>query len=184
MKKIVLSLALVSALAFGDTNTTQDLNVTQMGNEAIQKMMQTLKDAVMGAMKEGGAKKTAEVCSNSATDIEKSVNDSFPNITVKRATLKPRNLDNRATPDEAKVIETYAATNSKELTTVKLGENHYKVYQPIYMIKMCVACHGEDGARDKQADTIIQAKYTSDQANGYKEGDFRGVFVADINLSK
>ncbi len=184
MKKLVLSLTLASALAFGDTNTTYDLNVTQIGNEAIQKMMQTLKDAVMGAMKEGGAKKTAEVCSSSATDIEKSVNDSFPNITIKRATLKPRNPDNMATEDEAKVLEEYAKTNSKELVTLKMGENHYKVYQPIYMMKMCVACHGEDGTRDKQADTIIQAKYTNDQANGYKEGDFRGVFVADINLSK
>ncbi|MBN2825007.1 MAG: DUF3365 domain-containing protein, partial [Campylobacterales bacterium] len=68
--------------------------------------------------------------------------------------------------------------------TVEISKNHYKVYQPIYMMKMCLSCHGDNATRDKQADAIIQAKYTSDKAVGYKEGDFRGVFVADINLSK
>ncbi|MBN2824166.1 MAG: DUF3365 domain-containing protein, partial [Campylobacterales bacterium] len=180
MKKTLILLTAAASLTFA----SNDVNVTQMGDEAIQKMMKTLKEAVMGAMKDGSPKKTAEVCSSSATDIEKSVNDTFKNITIKRATLQPRNPDNMATPDEAKVLEEYAKTNSKELVTVQVGENHYKVYQPIYMMKMCVTCHGDDSARDKEADSIIQAKYKDDKANGYKENDFRGAFVADINLSR
>ena len=180
MKNLFLLLSAASTLSFAST----DVNVTKVGDEAIQKMIKTLKGAVMGAMKDDGPKKTAEVCSTNATDIEKSVNDSFNNITIKRATLKPRNPDNMATADEAKVLEEYAKSNSKELVTVKVGEDHYKVYHPIYMMKMCVKCHGDDKARNKEADAIIQAKYKDDKANGYKEGDFRGAFVADINLSK
>jgi|GEM_PF-1401528 len=186
MKKIFLLLTMVSTLSFSSTgtNVTQEANVTLMGDKAIKKMMKTLKEAVMGAMKDGGPKKTAVVCSENATSIEKSVNDTFSNITIKRATLKPRNPDNMATADEAKVLEEMAKTNSKELVTVKLGDNHYKVYHPIHMMKMCVKCHGDDKSRNKEADAIIQAKYKDDKANGYKEDDFRGAFVADINLSK
>jgi len=186
MKKTFLLLALTSTLSFAsnDANTTQELNVTKMGDKAIQKMIKTLKGAVMGAMKDGGPEKTAEVCSTSATDIEKSVNDSFSNITIKRTTRKPRNPDNMATEDEAKVLTEMAKNNSKELVTVQLGENHYKVYHPIHMMKMCVKCHGDDESRNKKADAIIKAKYKNDLSNGYKENDFRGAFVADINLSK
>lgn len=180
MKKLFLLLTAVSTLSFA----SNDVNVTKMGDEAIKKMMKTLKGAVMGAMKDGGPKKTAEVCSSSATDIEKSVNDSFKNITIKRTTLQPRNPDNMATEDEAKVLAEYAKSNSKKLVTVKISDGHYKVYSPIYMMKMCVKCHGDDKARNKEADAIIQAKYKTDKANGYKEGDFRGAFVADIKLSK
>jgi len=180
MKKTLLLLTLASTLSFA----SNDVNVTQMGDQAIKKMMKTLKEAVMGAMKDGGPEKTAQVCASSAVSIEKSVNDGFKNITVKRTTLKPRNPNNMATPDEAKVLQEMAKTNSKELVTVQLGENHYKVYQPIHMMKMCVTCHGDDASRHPKADAIMKAKYKDDQSNGYKEGDFRGAFVADINLSK
>jgi len=185
MRKSFLLLAMVStlSLAQADTHTTNDLNATQLGEDAIKKMMKTLKEAVMGAMKEGGPKKTAQVCSTSATAIEKSVNDTLTNVYVKRITSKPRNPDNMASEEELKVLAEMEKSNAKGSLTIKVSDTHYKVYQPIRMMKMCVKCHGDDASRNKEADAIIQAKYTTDKAVGYKEGDFRGAFVADINLS-
>jgi len=185
MKKNILLIALLSSLSFGatDANMTQEHNVTQMGAQAIKKMMKTLNQAVMSAMKDGGAKKAANVCADSATDIEKSVNKSFSNITIKRATLQPRNQNNMALADEAKMLEEMMKSNSKKLLTVKVDENNYKVFKPVYMMKKCLSCHGDETTRNKDAYAIIQAKYKNDKALGYKEGDFRGAFIADINLS-
>jgi nitrate reductase cytochrome c-type subunit len=112
------------------------------------------------------------------------VNESLSNITIKRVTLQPRNPNNAASPDETKILEELAKHKSKNLKTVQVSPTHYKVYKPIYMMKKCLSCHGDDATRNKEANAVIQAKYKTDKALNYKEGDFRGAFVADINLSK
>jgi len=48
------------------------------------------------------------------------------------------------------------------------------------MGKACVKCHGDVKKMNKEAYGIILKRYPDDKAIGYKEGDFRGAFIAEI----
>jgi len=176
-KKIICIMGITSSILMSDTN------VTALGEDAIMSMVKSLKHTLKGAIKEGGMVNGANVCKDSAVAVEKDVNDKLNNIVVKRVTTKPRNINNTPSQDELKVLNEFKKTNSKKSVTIKIDENHYKVYKPIYMeMKVCVACHGDEKTLNKKAYDIIKANYKEDKAIGYKKDDFRGAFVADIIL--
>ena len=176
-KKIIFIMGITSTILMSDTN------VTAMGEDAIMKMMSSLKHTLKGAIKEGGMVNGANVCKDSAVAVEKDVNDKLNNINIRRVTTKPRNINNTPSKDELKVLNEFEKNNSKSTVTVKIDETHYKVYKPIYMgKKVCLACHGSEKTLNQKAYDVIKSNYKDDKAIGYKKGDFRGAFVADIIL--
>jgi cytochrome c len=49
------------------------------------------------------------------------------------------------------------------------------------MKPLCLNCHGEPGKQINEATfNAIKAKYPKDKAMGYKEGDFRGLWVVKV----
>ncbi|SHO80291.1 Cytochrome c family protein [hydrothermal vent metagenome] len=178
IRKIILITTLSSIMLISDTN------VTNMGKDAIISMAKTLKSTLKGAIKDGGIINGANVCKDSAVSVEKDVNSKLNNIIVRRVTTKPRNIANLPLDDELKVLNEIKKNGSKKLVTVKIDNNHYKVYKPIYMKKVCLACHGDKSKIDKEAYKVIKDNYKNDKAVGYKENEFRGAFIANIILNK
>jgi nitrate reductase cytochrome c-type subunit len=155
--------------------------------QAIMKLGKTLKGEVVKNMKKFGPQSTAYYCYKNAVAITKKINSTYPKgVTVKRISLKVRNKNNYpASQDEVsmlKKLETKVKEGKKlpKLIVEKISNNHYKVYKPIFVAKKCLTCHGDAKHRNKDAYKTIKEKYPNDKAIGYKVGDLRGAFVADI----
>ena len=185
MTKIVLPIILIASSSLICDEIHKDIK--QEAKSAIMKMGKTLKTNMKQNMKAGGAVQAAGFCLEKATQIEKKVNSSYPTgMSVKRVSLKYRNPVNKPSEDEAKVLKNiesdFEAKKEIPKKIVKVvSKNSYKVYKPIFINKgVCLLCHGDEKARDKEAYKLIKQKYPKDRAIGYKKGDFRGAFVVEI----
>ena len=123
-------------------------------------------------------------CSTKAQAITAEVNKQLPSYAkVRRTALKVRNLAN--TPDETdiKVMKAYEAKieqgtfDPKDIEVVKAGET-YRVYKPLLAQKVCLKCHGTQ--INPKIEATVKKYYPKDRATGFKEGDLRGVIVAEI----
>ncbi len=185
MKRIILPIMLVAGASLLNAATEQEIK--QEAKRAIMKMGGALKSHMKQNMKAGGPVQAAGFCLKEASEIVKKVNASYPKgVSVKRVSLKYRNPANKPTVDEAKVLtamqnDLKAHKQLPKMIVKELEKNSYKVYKPIFINKgVCLTCHGDAKTRDVEAYKLIQAKYPTDKAVGYKEGDFRGAFVVTI----
>lgn len=184
MRKTILS---VSALLLASTlSAYTDQEIKSEAKTAIMKMAKTLKVNMKSHMKSGGPVAAVDFCSQQAGNIENSINKSYTNgISVKRISLQYRNSKNAPSADEKEVLQELQRkiNTGKKLPPLfieKLSNNHYKVYKPIFLNKVCLNCHGDSKTLNKAAYKKIKATYPHDKAIGYKAGDLRGAFVAEI----
>ncbi len=185
MKKILVVLfALIATLSLQADNNKE---IKMEAKAAIMKLGKTLKGEVMKNMKAHGPQSTAYFCYKNAKNLTDKINKTYPSgISVKRISLKARNKNNYPTSkDEIEMLKkleakTKAGEKLPKLIVEKISKNHYKVYKPIIINKKCLVCHGDEKHRNKDAYKTIKSKYPNDKAIGYKVGDFRGAFVADI----
>ena len=161
--------------------------IEKEAKEVIKQMATTLKANVKKNMKKGGVVEVAKFCSLKAKEIEHSINKSYKKgISVKRISLKYRNIEDKPTKDEEEVLKNLQKDfeqNKKlpSLVVKKVDKETYKVYKPIFIEKqLCLKCHGDIKTRDKEAYKIIKKVYPKDKAIDYKLGDLRGAFVATI----
>ncbi len=190
MKKRIIGVIVLLAVSLSlQANNNKEIKME--AKKAIMKLGKTLKGEVVKHMKTQGAQSTAYFCYKSATNLTKKVNSTYPKgISVKRISLKIRNKDNfPASKDEIEMLKNLEQkVKNKEklpkLIVEKISPNHYKVYKPILVGKKCLVCHGDKKHRNKEAYKTIKEKYPNDKAIGYKVGDLRGAFVADIVKSK
>ena len=180
-KSLVLStLLLVSATMAGE------LPVKEEGIKYIKMLGGTLKVQLQAAMKEDKSGLTAlAFCTSSANEITKEVNKKLPEYaTVRRTSLKVRNNTVNA-PDalDEKIMKAYeddiaAKTFSpKDFKVVKEGDTT-RVYKPLVTKDSCLKCHGSN--IDAKITAALKSSFPHDKATGFKEGDIRGVIVAEI----
>ena len=131
-----------------------------------------LKSALMAGMKEGPAT-AIEVCSEDAPGIAASL--SVDGVLMGRSSHKLRNPDNAAPEWLGPVIEAYVSGEGELApVVVKLDDGRHGYAEPIRIQPLCLTCHGKTVHADV-ADRI-KALYPDDEATGFSEGDFRGVF--------
>ena len=131
-----------------------------------------LKNALMEGMKEGPAT-AIEVCSEDAPAIAASL--SVDGVQMGRSSHKLRNSGNAAADWLAPVIAAYASGEGEQAPiVVKLDDGRYGYAEPIRVQPLCLACHGT--AVNEEVARRIEDLYPDDEAIGFSEGDFRGVF--------
>lgn len=131
-----------------------------------------LKGALMEGMQEGPAT-AIEVCSEEAPQIATSL--SVDGVSMGRSSHKLRNPDNAAPAWLVPVIDTYVSGEGELApVVVKLDDGRHGYAEPIRVQPLCLTCHGTTVHADV-ADRI-EALYPDDEATGFSEGDFRGVF--------
>ncbi|HHD83645.1 MAG TPA: DUF3365 domain-containing protein, partial [Campylobacteraceae bacterium] len=123
-------------------------------------------------------------CSTRASEITESVNEKLPDYAdVRRTALKVRNPKNAPDATDTKVMEAYEEAikegkfSPKDIRVVE-ADGKYRVYKPLVAKAMCLKCHGTNISDDIQA--VLKKVYPEDKATGYKEGDLRGVIVAEL----
>ena len=124
-------------------------------------------------------------CSGSAGNITKEVNAKLPAYAkVRRTALRVRNdKTNTSDATDKQIMEKFEheiakkQLDDKTIEVVKVGDTT-RIYKPLVTKPVCLKCHGSDLA-PKIAEAIKSA-YPQDKAIGFKEGELRGVIVAEI----
>ena len=182
---LVTSLLTASAMA-ANNNVTQPLTVKQEGDKYIKMLGGALKTQLKAHMKKDPTGLDAlAFCTGSADNITKEVNAKLPDYAkVRRTALKIRN-NSVNTPDatDKKVMQAYESSiaaktfTPKDIKVVQEGDVT-RVYKPLIAKKVCLKCHGSK--LDPKITDALKSAYPEDKAIGFKEGDLRGVIVAEI----
>ncbi len=165
----------ISWLAF--TVALQQPRAEQIAAEAQQQLGVKLKAALAA----GGPINALDVCSVEALSLTQSVANTH-GVTLRRATLRPRNPYNLADSLEAAVLERMQTqlTATDKIDTVKVDHDGVtSTFIPIRIVEQpCMACHGSvNGTIKAETYQAITDKYPEDKATGYKPGDLRGAWV-------
>jgi hypothetical protein len=167
-----------------------EVTVKQEGIKYIKMLGGALKKEMKTHMKKDPSGLEAlAFCSAQAEEITKKVNTQLPNgVTVRRTALRLRNdKTNKADDIDIKVMESYekalaeGKTIAKSVKVVDTGDT-YRVYKPLLTQKVCLKCHGAN--IDPKIAEGLKHAYPNDKAIGFKEGDLRGVIVAEIPKRK
>ena len=98
-------------------------------------------------------------------------------VILRTVSDRPRNKSNKANNKEMKIIEEFKKTSSKESIFIEEDNNIYRYYEPLYIKKACLKCHG----KKEDAPKLIQDRYSD--AYNYKLNDLRGIISLEIDKS-
>lgn len=135
-----------------------------------------LKGALVAGMQEGPAN-AIEVCREDAPAIAAAL--SVDGVLMGRSSHRLRNRANAAPEWLVPIIDAYASGEAELVPrVVKVGDDRTGYAEPISVQPLCLTCHGTKLKVDV-ADRI-EALYPDDEATGFSEGDFRGVFWVEF----
>ena len=143
--------------------------------QALMPLKGGLKQALMAAMPQGPVE-AVSACRVEAPRIASEL--SAGGIRVGRTSDRLRNPANAAQTWMRPLLDEYAAGSQEVFLTASLPDGALGYAEPIRVQPLCLTCHGptltdELGAR-------LDELYPADQARGYAEGDFRGLFWAIV----
>ncbi len=181
----ICAIVLLTGTALNASEKETVIQIKQEGIKYIKMLGGALKKEVKAKMKEDPSGSLAMgFCSQKAEEITKDVNKKIPSYAhVRRTSLKVRNEANKPDSIDKVIMNEYQENIQKntfkpnDIKVVNIG-NVYRVYKPLLTKKMCLKCHGENISNDIKA--VIKNVYPNDKATGFKEGDLRGVIVAQI----
>jgi hypothetical protein len=181
LKNILLSAILVTSASFAD-----DMAVKQEGIKYIKMLGGALKTELQTHMKVDKSGMSAlGFCTAKANEITENINKKLPAYAkVRRTSFKVRNsADNSADALDQKVMQKYVSSieaktfSPKDIEVVQDGDTT-RVYKPLLAKAVCLKCHGTNISAEITKAT--QAAYPHDKAIDFKEGELRGVIIAEI----
>ena len=98
-------------------------------------------------------------------------------VTAGRTSDRLRNPANRPPDWAAALVAAQAGRRARDIDgyAVDLGDA-VGVLRPIVQRPMCTACHGPAQQIEPQVHAVLAARYPSDRALGFRDGDLRGWF--------
>jgi len=181
------TVAFTAMVLLGDTLFAAEnlAPVKQEGIKYIKMLGGALKKEVKAKMKEDPTGALAMgFCSEKAKEITEDVNTKLPDYaSVRRTALRVRNEANKPDETDIKIMKAYEKAiadktfQPKDIKVVEVN-NTYRIYKPLPAKKMCLKCHGQNISDNIK--TVLKKVYPNDKATGFKEGDLRGVIVAEI----
>lgn len=193
MKKIYALTLVLAFTACSNTSTekvVQEAPIKYIVNPAIQtKGMNQIKGLIGGHLKpalmtemkkDKSGISGMELCSASAKGMENAYNESLPkDSNVRRTALKYRNPANKPDAIDVAVMNNLKENKNFKPVVVELAD-HYRVYKALPTMKPCLACHGDTTTMNSSVKEMISKKYPTDLATNFKENEFRGVVVSEI----
>jgi hypothetical protein len=153
----------------------------EQAKAAVNPFKKTLKETLFKAL-ETSPEAAIDVCSKRAPELAKEA--STATVTVGRSAFKLRNPANAPKPWLEKAMAELAkekpGTEAHRVVTRPDGTVGYA--EAIWMGAPCLVCHGKTIAPGLEAK--LKSAYPNDKATGFSEGDFRGVFWAEVKAQK
>jgi hypothetical protein len=169
----------------GEPMTLDDIE--RLGKKTTNELHHRLQNEI-SKYSEKGIVDTTNFCLHNAQSITRNYNRELGDgINIKRISLKNRNDLNKATSDEAPILEALELLSRSNAylpeQIIQINkEGNYKYYHPIMLTKRgCMACHGQSTNITEEVRTLIAKNYPNDKAICYNKGDFRGAFVVEIS---
>lgn len=183
--KSLIPVILLAALLFSCSgqqteNSIPNPELKIRGAEITAAVGKTLVGTVQKHMAEGGVAQAVQFCQLNALPITDSLSQ-LHGVTIKRTALKTRNQSNQPDSLERVFLNNYLASGNydSQLVSTKTGTAYF---EPIVLKGFCQTCHGTPGAEMAfETDSIIKSIYPTDQAAGFAEGDFRGMWALYFN---
>ncbi|MEN8160587.1 MAG: DUF3365 domain-containing protein [Myxococcota bacterium] len=146
---------------------------------AIGRLRAELGEALAGALQQG-PEAAIDVCRLEAPRIAGRVAPA--GISVGRTSHRLRNPENAPQAWMVPLLEEFARSEPTPgaSRTVDLGARGTGYVEPIYVQPLCTTCHGEQVAPALLE--RIREHYPDDRAVGFREGEFRGLFWAVVEL--
>ena len=189
MKRILFAAAMAASLTTFTTAHAADMNALKAEAVTVVKSFGgPLKQALGGAMKEGGPVNAISVCNTQAPAIAQKAADAS-GWSVARTSLKLRNLNNAPDPWELATLEEFEkrlAAGEKPDAIAKAeivemdGKKTFRFMKAIGTEPVCLNCHGGD-IQDEVA-AKLDGLYPHDTARGFSQGDIRGAFTLKKDL--
>jgi hypothetical protein len=103
---------------------------------------------------------------------------------VRRVTLRPRNPANAPDSAERAMLEAFAAldaagqlpVDTAQVMIDAAGVRAVAYLRPIRIAAPCLTCHGDPAKIAPAIRARLAARYPTDQATGYREGELRGAW--------
>jgi hypothetical protein len=155
--------------------------VLELGKSVALGTKQTLGMNLQQAMQEGGVENAIDFCNLNAMPLVDSLSTNY-DASIKRVSLKVRNLEDYPTELERQLLEAYEFQWKDSIplqaNVQPIGEDQYLFTLPILVESaLCLTCHGKlDNGLSKETNDFIKSKYPNDQAIGYEIGDLRGMW--------
>lgn len=174
---ILLATVLSAGLAW---TAGEEERLKEIGSEALKPFKQQLMSALVKGLKEG-PESAILVCSDQAPKI--AAEAGTDTITLGRTSHRLRNQANSPEPWMTTLLTKYAGNpEMTESALVPLPDGGHGYVEPIIVRSACLKCHGEALAPEVQEKIV--SLYPEDNARGFKEGDFRGLFWVKIAPAK
>ncbi len=101
-------------------------------------------------------------------------------LRLKRISFKNRNVADYPNSVDAPILKKLSKTDIKHpKAIVKVYPTRIDVYQPIYVQKICLRCHGQHLSPEVVKE--LNKYYEHDKSRGFKVGDFIGAVVVTID---
>lgn len=155
----------------------------EQGKNAIQAFSETLKGALLSAMKSGGPTEAITVCNEIAPIIASELSVQY-GVEIGRTSLKARNPNNKPDAWEKEVLNQFEINKNQgdTIDSLIISESITQgVHQEMHLMKaiptgkLCLTCHGEN--IDPAIQNQLHELYPNDEATGFKLGDIRGAFT-------
>jgi hypothetical protein len=174
-------LALACAACSQSTTDTETIepaatDPVALGAELLGPFKMQLKAALVKGM-EAGPTEAISACRLEAPGLAAAL--STGGVRMGRSSHKLRNPDNTAPEWLVPILDAYASGEAElapQLAELAGGRHGYA--EPIKVQAMCLTCHGETLHSDVAA--RVAELYPDDQATGFADGDFRGVFWVEF----
>jgi len=148
--------------------------------EQAQTSLMPFKQGLMGALKAGmqeGPEAAIEACRLQAPTIGEAVQSD--RVAMGRTSHKLRNPDNAPRDWVAPLLQSYVDAPGKQgPEVVRLSGGRVGYVEPIIMQAMCQTCHGTTVS--PEVESLLATHYPNDEARGFAEGDFRGLFWVEF----
>ncbi len=161
-----------------------DAELAKASRHVVSGFMDELKTELYAVLEDSGEIAAVRICAERAPEISARYS-SLPGWTVKRVSASHRNPNNA--PDEfetesLEILENRPATAGDEYFTW-IDENGEKSFRFMKVIKMkapCLKCHGDKGKFSDELLAILEERYPTDQATGFKLDEQRGALSVSV----
>ncbi|MDV6237212.1 DUF3365 domain-containing protein [Leptospira ellisii] len=162
--------------------TDRNAEKKQILLELIADFQVDLQKNLESAIKTKGIVGAIEICRTVSPAKEADVKTSFPGISFRRISDKPRNPNHVPDVWEAEIFEQWKKTaknGGAPYLVMNSNDKEVRVLQPIVLQNpTCLKCHGGPRDIDPAVSKKISELYPQDKAVGYKLGELRGAFSA------
>jgi len=159
-------------------------NYKEIGKTIAKSTFMEMSGNLKKALQAGGVQEAAEYCNIVALPLTDSLSNVY-NARIKRTSLKLRNTDNKPTTEELKILNDYEAKAAGQMVLSPLvqpnDDETVQFYAPIMTKQLCLSCHGTLGQELSEENyTYLKELYPSDNAIGYSENAFRGMWSIEL----